>query len=162
MTFSVTYHWRCIRVLVIALMLTLNMHSAAAVDMPLVSVEGDKTNLNQYQGKWVVVNYWATWCVPCLEELPHLQAFHDDHADVDAIVIGINKEKIGAERLHEFLETYFISYPVFVSKPREKSSLGVVPGLPTSFLISPQGEMVKRRIGPVTREMLEGFIANQE
>jgi len=144
-----------------ALLLLLVLPCAAqAIDMPLVAVDGSKHNLNQYQGKWLVVNYWATWCPPCIVEMPELQSFHDEHADRDAMVLGINAELISQNRLQTFLEDYFISYPIFISKPGQQSELGLIPGLPTTFLVTPQGKVVAREIGPVTQEMLEQFIQN--
>ena len=144
-----------------ALLLLLFLPAAAiAVDMPLVAVDGSQHNLKQYRGKWLVVNYWATWCPPCIVEMPELQAFHDEHAQKDAMVIGINAELISQNRLQDFLEDYFISYPVFVSKPGEQSELGLIPGLPTTFLVTPQGKVVARQVGPVTRDMIEQFIEN--
>ena len=134
--------------------------AAQAVDMPLTAVDGSQTNLRQYEGKWVVVNYWATWCPPCIVEMPELQSFHDDHASQDALVIGINYELISQQRLQGFLDDYFISYPNFVSQPGQKSELGLIPGLPTTFLVSPGGKVVARQVGPVTRDMLEQFIQN--
>jgi thiol-disulfide isomerase/thioredoxin len=131
-----------------------------AVDMPLVAVDGSKHNLNQYQGKWLVVNYWATWCPPCIVEMPELQSFHDEHADKDAMVIGINAELISRNRLQTFLEDYFISYPIFISKPGQQSELGLIPGLPTTFMVTPQGKVVARQVGTVTQDMLEQFIQN--
>jgi thiol-disulfide isomerase/thioredoxin len=92
--------------------------------------------------------------------MPELQSFHDEHSDKDAMVLGINAETISQNRLQTFLEDYFISYPVFMSKPGEQSELGLIPGLPTTFLVTPQGEVVARQIGPVTREMIEQFIQN--
>ena len=137
--------------------------TALAVDMPLTDVHGNKVNLNSYQGKWVVVNYWATWCPPCIVEMPELQSFHDKHAATDdAIVIGINTELIGEQRLLEFLDDYFITYPIFVSKPVQQSELGLIPGLPTTFLVTPQGKVVARQVGPVTQEMIEQFMQNFE
>lgn len=132
--------------------------TASAVDMPLTGIDGETSNLDRYLGKWVVVNYWATWCPPCIVEMPELQAFHDDHADRDAVVIGMNAEMIGRQQLQAFLETYFITYPVYLSGPTQQSELGLIPGLPTTFMVSPEGEVVARQVGPVTREMLEGFI----
>lgn len=131
-----------------------------AVDMPLTDIHGNKVNLNSYKGQWLVVNYWATWCPPCIVEMPELQAFHDDHVDKGAVVLGINTELIGKQQLMEFLEDYFITYPVFVSKPIQQSELGLIPGLPTTFLVAPSGEVVARQVGPVTREMIEQFIQN--
>jgi thiol-disulfide isomerase/thioredoxin len=133
--------------------------SALAVDMPLTDVRDNKVNLSSYQGKWVVVNYWATWCPPCIIEMPELQAFHDRHAATgDAIVLGINTELIGKQQLLQFLDDYFITYPIFVSQPTQQSELGLIPGLPTTFLVTPQGKVAARQVGPVTQEMIEQFI----
>ena len=136
--------------------------NAGAIEMPLIALDGKYANLNDYQGSWLVVNYWATWCPPCIEEMPELQAFHDDNFDKGAMVIGINSEIIGRQQLESFLDRYFISYPIFITKPAEKSELGLIPGLPTTFLVSPEGNVVARQIGPVTREMIEMFIQKWE
>ena len=141
------------------LLLLLNLPLLAqAVDMPLSAVNGSKTNLDRYQGKWLVVNYWATWCPPCIVEMPELQSFHNENVDNNAMVVGINAENISQQRLQTFLDDYFITYPNFVSGPTQQSELGLVPGLPTTFLVTPEGEVVARQIGPVTRDMIEQFI----
>ena len=132
--------------------------AVTAIDMPLTAVSGSKVNLNQYQGSWLVVNYWATWCPPCIVEMPELQSFHDEHVDKGAMVIGINTENISQQQLVTFLDDYFITYPNFVAGPTQQSELGLIPGLPTTFMVSPEGEVVARQVGPVTREMIEQFI----
>lgn len=148
------------RILLTLILLVTLPNTLLAVDMPLTDIRGNQVNLNSYQGQWVVVNYWATWCPPCIVEMPELQSFHDDHAGKDALVLGINTELIGKQQLAEFLEDYFITYPVFISKPIQQSELGLIPGLPTTFLVAPSGEVVARQVGPVTREMIEQFIQN--
>ena len=140
------------------LLLLVLPQAATAVDMPLTAVNGSKVNLNQYQGRWLVVNYWATWCPPCIAEMPELQSFHDEHLDKGAMVIGINAENISKQQLMTFLDDYFITYPNFVAGPTQQSELGLIPGLPTTFMVSPKGEVVARQVGPVTREMIEQFI----
>lgn len=146
------------RYLSMLLLLLVLPQAATAVDMPLTAVNGSKVNLNQYQGRWLVVNYWATWCPPCIAEMPELQSFHDEHVDKGAMVIGINAENISKQQLMTFLDDYFITYPNFVAGPTQQSELGLIPGLPTTFMVSPEGEVVARQVGPVTREMIEQFI----
>jgi len=133
-----------------------------AINMPLSDLSGGKINLNDYQGNWLVVNYWATWCGPCILEMPELQAFHDANVDNGAMVIGINSEYIGSQQLQAFLDNYSITYPVFKSAPTQKSELGLIPGIPTTFLITPEGKVVARQIGPITRDMIERFIQKWE
>ena len=144
---------------VLLLLLTFSL-GAQAVDMPLTAVNGSKMNLDYYQGKWLVVNYWATWCPPCIVEMPELQSFHDENVDNNAMVVGINAENISRQRLTTFLDDYFITYPNFVAGPTQQSELGLIPGLPTTFLVTPEGKVVARQVGPVTREMIEQFIQN--
>jgi thiol-disulfide isomerase/thioredoxin len=149
-------------VLIIFLVLSAVVMNARAIDMPLKGLDGSMVNLQDFEGKWLVVNYWATWCGPCLEEMPELQAFHDDNADKTAMVIGINSEYIAPEQLQEFLENYFITYPIFLSAPTQKSELGLIPGIPTTFLVTPAGKVVARQIGTITGEMIERFIQKWE
>ena len=136
--------------------------SALAVDMSLNDLNGQKIRLSDYKGKWVVVNYWATWCPPCREEMPELQAFYDAHAKKDAVVLGLNIETISDDEVKQFLDDYFIEYPNARVGPTSESKLGRIPGLPTSFLLSPQGNVVARQVGGVTREMIEKFIQKWE
>ena len=132
---------------------------AQPVDFTLPDLDGKEHSLSDYRGKWVLVNYWATWCPPCLEEIPELEVFHSNHKDVDAVVLGINLEEIELEPLRKFVEEQFISYPILRADPSGGNELGRVMGMPTSFLISPPGEVVARQVGTVTAEGLEEFIA---
>ncbi len=131
---------------------------AETVELTLPDLKGDMQGLEQYRGKWVVVNYWATWCPPCLEEIPDLVDFHDRHKNSDAVVVGVNFEDIGVERLEAFVDSYLMTYPVLRSDPYKPSPLGAVPGLPTTYVIDPDGNKVARQVGPITGEQLEAFI----
>ena len=85
---------------------------ADPVDFTLYDVDGKPRSLSEFRGKWVIVNYWATWCPPCLDEIPDLVEFHEKHKDKDAVVLGINFEEAGREHLLEFVDQHFMTYPV--------------------------------------------------
>ena len=135
---------------------------AEPVDYSLPDVNGKKHSLADYKGKWVIVNYWATWCPPCQEEIPDLVEFHDRHKDDDAVVIGINFEDIGEEQLSAFVDSFLISYPILRSEPLAETPLGSIPGLPTTFIIAPDGSPVARQVGPVTGKQLDDYIARKK
>ena len=135
---------------------------AEPVDMTLTDLDGKQVRLSDYRGKWVIVNYWATWCPPCREEMPELESFHAAYEKDKAVVLGLNTEVIDKQRILDFLDEYFISYPNFIVGPVAESPLGRIPGLPTTFVITPQGELVARQVGGVTREMIENFIEKWE
>jgi len=135
---------------------------AEQVDFTLSDLEGKERSLSEFHGKWVIVNYWATWCPPCLEEIPDLVEFHEEHKDVDAVVVGVNFEDIDIEYLKSFSEDLLISYPVLQSSPDPVTPLGAVTGLPTTYIISPEGEIMARQQGSVTRRTLEQYIKRKQ
>ena len=150
------------KILALLFILVATAVSAEPVDMTLTDLDGKQVKLSDYRGKWVIVNYWATWCPPCREEMPELESFHAAHENDDAVVLGLNTEVIDKQRILDFLDEYFISYPNFIVGPVAESPLGRIPGLPTTFVLTPEGELVARQVGGVTREMIENFIDKWE
>jgi len=137
--------------------------AASGGDFSLPGLDGQTYSLSDYRGKWVLVNYWATWCPPCLEELPELEVFHDA-AKGKAVVLGVNMESIDTERLRVFVEQQFLSYPILLAgeQPRRAQLLGPVDGLPTSYLVAPTGEVVARQVGQITADAIHSFIDRYE
>ncbi len=129
-----------------------------AVELMLPGLDGHAHRLSDYRGKWVVVNYWSTTCPPCLKEIPELSRFHDQHKDKDAVVLGVDYEEIPKLWLKEFVENRKISYPVLLGPPGAPMPLGPVMALPSTFLVSPEGKVIGRHVGPVTAKALEAFL----
>ncbi|HBS25898.1 MAG TPA: TlpA family protein disulfide reductase [Gammaproteobacteria bacterium] len=136
--------------------------SAAVPKFSAQDLEGQTHNLSDYKGKMLVVNFWATWCPPCLEELPELTIFHETHKDKDAIVLGVNFEDIKRAGLVKFLDEQMIDYPMLAMAPAPATSLGRVIGLPTTYLISPDQTKMKVHVGPLTGKDLEKYLKEFE
>lgn len=136
--------------------------AAETLDFTLPDLDGKDRSLSEFRGKWVIVNYWATWCPPCLEEIPELVEFHEQHKDTDAVVLGINFEDVDIEYLKSFTEDLLVNYPVLLTSPVPVTPLGSVTGLPTTYIISPEGERMARQEGPVTREQLDAYIKRKQ
>ena len=131
------------------------------VDFTLPGLDGKPVSLSDYRGKWVVVNYWATWCPPCLEEIPDLVDLHEENRG-RLVVLGVSYEEVNEEYLREFVESHMMSYPVMRMDPLPVTPLGPVLGLPTTYIISPEGERAARQEGPVTRAAIEQYIDRKE
>ncbi|BBP46217.1 hypothetical protein THMIRHAS_15900 [Thiosulfatimonas sediminis] len=134
-------------------------------EITFIDLDGKSSKLSDYRGKWVVVNLWATWCPPCLKEIPDLVMFHEDHAKKDAIVIGVNYEDIDPQKVKNFAESQLVNYPIvrFEGKVDGRTTpFGKLQGLPTTYMITPEGKIVAARTGMVDGKMLEDFINNYQ
>ena len=143
-------------------LLLLTASQVRAVDYELPDVNGQMQSLDQYQGKWVIVNYWATWCGTCMKELPDLVDMHENNKDKDIVVVGVNFESINNEQLKLFVENKSIPYLVLRSEPVPVTALGKVPALPTTYIIDPDGKVVAGEVGLVSRQNLEDYIAGKK
>jgi len=132
-----------------------------AIDYSLPDLDGRLQSLDQYRGKWVIVNYWATWCGTCRKELPDLASLHRQHRDGDIVVVGINFETIDPKILKRFVAEQDIPYPVLRTEPVRNTPLGPVPALPTTYIIDPTGKLVAGEVGMVSKQNIEDYIAAQ-
>ena len=134
---------------------------AGGVDFSLPDVAGRIHHLSDHRGKWVVVNFWATWCGPCMAEIPELVRFHERHKDRDAVVVGVNFEEIETPALAEFIARMRIDYPVVRAGDTPLLPFEPLKGLPSTFFVDPRGALAAGHVGPVTAEAIEEFLARQ-
>lgn len=147
------------RALLAGLFLCVLMPVAGATELPafdLPTPEGGRITLAEFRGQWVVVNFWATWCPPCLEEMPELDEFHRTHAEHGRSVIGVNFETLPADELQAFIGAHFgeLAFPIALSGARPLAGFTLL-GMPTTFIIDPDGRIVDTHLGKVDRALLE-------
>jgi thiol-disulfide isomerase/thioredoxin len=125
--------------------------------LQLALVDGTPYDLAKHRGRWVVVNFWATWCGPCLEEMPQLSTLAA-RGDVD--VIGLAYEDIDAKAMQDFLATHKPAYPIAILDTMNPPQDFETPrGLPMTVIVAPDGALAKTLLGPITLAMIEQAIA---
>lgn len=120
----------------------------------LKQLDGTTSTLSKYSGKWVVINYWASWCRPCYKEVPELNAFYKKHQR-NVVVFGVNYDKVPADKIAELVKSMGIEFPTLLGNPVLSLGVKKITGLPATYIISPQGKLVKTLMGPQSVVQLE-------
>ncbi|WP_114239881.1 TlpA disulfide reductase family protein [Dyella sp. C9] len=124
----------------------------------LTTLDGKPYDLATQRGKWVIVNYWATWCVPCIKEMPDISRFVTAHKD-KVSAIGIAYDDSDKADIQAFLAKHPVSYPVAqVTLDKPLKDFDEPRGLPTTWLIAPDGKVAKRFVGTVNDASLSEAI----
>lgn len=136
------------------ILFTLPLHAAddTGINTPLTLTDGKTLRLPELKGKVVLVNFWATWCPPCLEEIPELIKLQSTYAERGLVVLGIDyMEKPDREKLVRFMEEQGINYPVAYGETRVvqglAKALGGVFALPVTKVLDREGKVVKAHVG---------------
>jgi thiol-disulfide isomerase/thioredoxin len=146
---------------IIGLTLLFGAHSQAfaASDFALKDLTGKTHQLSQYQAKWVIVNYWATWCPPCLEEIPDLVALYDSRKNKDVMLIGVVFDYKNKQEVLDYVDDMLMSYPIVLGDSTVTKQIVGADVLPTTIIYNPRGELVKVKRGLVTKAYLESVIS---
>jgi cytochrome c biogenesis protein CcmG, thiol:disulfide interchange protein DsbE len=123
-------------------------------DLPLPQLEGEgRESVSDYRGKWVLVNFWASWCVPCREEAPELEEFQQRHGGDRFTVLGIDTQDLSDDG-RDFAGKYELSYPQLHDGDGKLAHEYGTTGVPENFLVDPQGKVRWLTAGPVTEQGL--------
>ena len=128
-------------------------HSLAP-EFSLPELSGQTLVLSAYRGKVVVLDFWATWCDPCREEIPHLVDLQNKYRDQGLQIIGISMDD-GPEPVRDFYQRYRMNYPVAMGDAKIGELYGGVLGLPIAFLIGRDGRIAAKHIGATDLSVLE-------
>jgi thiol-disulfide isomerase/thioredoxin len=134
--------------------------SALANEFVFKDMQNKIQRLSDYNGKWVLVNFWATWCPPCLEEIPDLVEMYNARNETDFVVIGIAMTS-SKNSVLSFAKQMEISYPIVMGDDKIAAQIGRIDALPTSYLYDPSGKLVSYQTGMITREAIESYIRSK-
>ena len=152
------------RFLIVAIILSQSAFSASAEDIfdyQLHDLDGRLHKASDSRGKWLVINFWATWCAPCLKELPELERFYQQNRTT-AQLWGVTFEDSDKPAIREFVERLGVSFPILGYGEDPKTGYGEVRVLPTTFLINPEGLFQHRFEGPITAQDILTEITNSQ
>jgi peroxiredoxin len=129
-----------------------------APDFVVQFADGQKTMLSDWQGKPVVLNFWATWCAPCREEMPEFVAAYERYQDDELVILGVNAQETAGQAA-EFMRGFAMDFPVALDSRGDVQQLYNVRGLPTTVFIDREGRIVERWAGLLNQRMLEELLA---
>jgi len=112
-----------------------------APDFSLTDINGKQVNLKDFRGKSVLINFWATWCGPCREELPSLQALHEKLSGEDFVVLAINIDRRNPDRVKKYMKEYSLTFSVPIDPSQQVRKKYYIMGLPVSYLVDPDGKL---------------------
>jgi len=125
-----------------------------APDFTLPQLDGQQLQLSSYRGKVVLLDFWATWCVPCRAEIPEFIEFQKKYGERGLQIIGVSMDD-GPEPVRTFYQQFHMNYPVVMGTARTGEQYGGVLGLPIAFVISRDGRIYSKKIGAADMQELE-------
>ncbi len=129
--------------------------AATAPDFTLDLVQGGEFTMSEAEGYVVILGFWATWCPPCLREIPHFESLHQEYGDEGLIVLGASIDDMTSSEMLEFIERNDITYPVGITDRSIRNDYGGIRAVPTTFIVDRSGIIVEEISGYRNREFFE-------
>ena len=111
-------------------------------------LDGKKVSLADFKGKVVLLNIWATWCAPCVAEMPSMEKLYQELKDEGFELLAVNVDESGAETVAPFMEKHKLGFPVLLDPRGDIKNLYLTTGIPESFIIDKHGIIVEKVVGP--------------
>ncbi len=131
--------------------------TSAQAGAMLQAMNGEKISFDELRGKWVFINYWASWCEPCLEEISELNRFYAKNKQV--ALFAVNYESLPTPMQQQLIKQFDIRYPSLKKDPARSLRLDNIRGIPVTFVFNPQGELSDTLYGAQTVGSLNDVIA---
>lgn len=129
-----------------------------APDFSLPQLDGQQLRLSSYRGKIVLLDFWATWCVPCREEIPHFIQLQEKYGNNGLQIIGVSMDD-GPDPVKEFYQQFHMNYPVVMGTAKIGELYGGVLGLPIAFVIDDTGRITVKHVGATKVDVIEKEVA---
>lgn len=135
-------------------------------DFELTTVTGKRVKLSDYEGKKVILNFWASWCPPCKAEMPHMENYYKANKDLDNVeILAVNMtttERRGVPNVEKFVNGYGLTFPVPLDAENEVTRAYKVISPPTTYIINTDGTISHKESGPLNEELITELIQNAE
>jgi thiol-disulfide isomerase/thioredoxin len=126
-----------------------------APDWKLTDLNGKRVSLSDFHGKVVILDFWATWCVPCRIEIPHFVELQKDYGAKGLAIIGVSLDGQGPDVVKKFVKQLKVNYPIVIGNEKVAEAYGGIVAIPMTFVIDRQGRIVSRHIGYDDRSAFE-------
>jgi thiol-disulfide isomerase/thioredoxin len=118
-----------------------------APDWKLTDLNGKPVKFSDFRDDVLIVDFWATWCVPCRVEIPHFVELQKQYGDKGLTVIGVSLDEQGPGVVKKFVKRFAVNYPIVIGNQKVVEAYGGIDAIPTTFVIDRQGRIVSRHIG---------------
>ncbi len=124
----------------------------------LQTLEGQPVSLADIEGKVAIIDFWATWCPPCVKEIPEFIELYQAYRDQGLVILGISMDQAGPEVVRNFVAKNGVTYPVAMFNPEVVEAYEVFTGIPTTFILDRQGQVVQKVVGYHPKSFFESEI----
>ncbi len=124
--------------------------SACSTGEQVVLADGSRTQMSHWEGRFLVINYWAEWCAPCRHEIPQFNDLHDSRVAHGLVMLGVNYDNLEGDKLMGVIDRMEIEFPVLATDPQQRYGYDRPLTLPTTVIISPERDVHEVLIGPQT------------
>jgi len=152
---AIPYFSRFLLALCLLTLVSVDANAEASKSFVMKDLAGKSHRLSDYQGKWVLVNYWATWCPSCLDEIPDFIDLYERHKAKELVILGVAVDYKNEREVRHFVDDMLVSYPIILGTPKIFAQFGSSSVLPTTLIFNPQGKLVKIKRGQLTKQVVE-------
>lgn len=132
-----------------------------APDFTLPTLSGESLTLSDLKGKKVILNFWATWCPPCKEEMPHLQAYYEEAAkeeNVEIVAVNLTTTDGSIDKIQQFIDSFNLTFPILLMEEEGVNQTYEILTIPSTFMIDTKGRIQHQIVGPLDQDALSEYV----